>query len=133
MMPTAPSTPEMADQPMSTGAGTGSARRTASSSAATMPTSWVARTRTTTVIRRLTSPPPKSPAPHVIAAKSPNTITDAGPNGPPSPIDEGGLGCGLGVRGDGGGQLHDDIGHVVVPVGWSQVDHLEVGRQVAQQ
>src|SRR5919112_434124 len=123
----------MLDQKRSTVAGNGSARTIPRTNARLIPTICVPRTSVRTLIRRPTSPPPKSPAPHATAAKSPNTSTDAGPNGPPSAIDECGLGLRPGVGGDRRRELDDDIGDIVVPVGGRQVDHLEVGREVPEQ
>src|SRR5829696_3794609 len=112
--------PAITDQPMSAGAGPGSPRATARPAATTIPTTCVARTSAKTEILRATRPPPKSPAPHASAERRPKTTTDAGPNGPPSGIDQRGLFLRNIVGRHRRGELDDDVCGLVVAIGGRQ-------------
>src|SRR5450759_2716265 len=118
------------DQARSGPCGTGSARTSAITRAATMPTTWVTATTARSGARRLSMPPPKSPVPQVIADARPRSTTAR-----PDPVSgrRHPFGLGVDVRGHRTRQLHHAVGDVVVAIRGGQVDHLEGRGQLPEQ
>src|SRR3974377_669551 len=99
--------------------GTAPPRATATISAAIMPTAWVTATTPNSGTRRLIMPPPKSPRPQAIADVSPSAPTRR-------PGSSSGIRHPLGPR-----QRDHRVGERVVPGRGGEVDHLVVGREIA--
>src|SRR4051794_2559288 len=90
------------------------------------------RTVTNESTRRLARPPVKSAVPHESAARRPNRTT--------APVTASGVGdnlvrfqvCAL-VDAGRPGQLDDEVGDAVVPIGRREVEDLEVGGELAEE
>src|SRR6478735_3156051 len=131
VIPTTPAPPATTDHARSAPCGNGSPRASARPSASSIPTSCVPRTTPRTGARRESVPPPKSPAPQASALTRPRRMTaEPGPNG----SGRGRL-LRLLVAVGGGRAVEDDhlVGEGVVAVRGREVDHLEVGGDLAQE